>query len=882
MNIKQKAQQIRWKKIIAIVITVSIVTVFSLGGYFAWYIYTSGDKFDENKLLSEQSTRIFDQDGNVIYTLGDDNRGKRVNVTYEDLPQVLVDAVVSAEDSRYFEHDGFDLPRIAKTLLTNILARGITGGGSTITQQVVKKSYGYDNNKTYLRKIKEVHLAVQATRKISKEDILTRYLNKIYFGGSLSSVGIGAASKYYFNKEVQQLTLPEAALLAGTLNSPNKFDPYFHIDNATRRRNIILELMLDHGYISKEECDDAKQVPVENMLHQGNENNRALMSYIDMVVNEATRETKHDPRKEAMDIYTYIDTDLQNYLYDLSNTFSFPDAYMQVGASVQSTKDGRIKAVLPGRNYKYTGTNRATAKQQPGSSLKPVIDYGAAFELLDWSTGHEVEDKEIEKFKNFDGRLHGSMSISEALKNSWNLPAIRTYNDVRSKVGTKPILQMLEKSGVDLTEEDKDPNLAFAIGGWKYGMSPVESASLYATVSNGGKHIPAHMIDYISFNEEKIKVDEEKQKEAQQAFSPETAFMIQQVQNEYMPSYGFGLNKAQFLAKTGTSNYSSTDKHVKLRGKARDSWLSAYNPDYALSVWLGYDTPDANEYGLTMEKHMLLSRNVASKIIEKISKKKVSNSFNKPDGVYQAKMIRGSYPYQSPNAYTPEDKIITAWFKKGHGPAEKSEDENPSINPLNSFKAQLTDNKKIQVSFDPYNPSEAVTNPDANENTKTYGPIRYGVEIKDASSGKVLQTYMLDRSSEILDYSPTSTIIVSGYYTYKDAANIRSNQISQTLTIEQDLGNINYSLTHNNLPIKESLPPESSFELNIKRQRENSKVTITVTNDSGANVIAPIEIPRGNTSYIFTLHTAGIYKIIINESFNGKNAPPAVETVVIA
>ena len=295
--IKTKSKtKLNWKKIFTSLGIVMIVLCLAGGSFFAWTIYKETEDFSAKKLLSEEPSKIYDDKGELMYTYGSDVNGKRENITYEDLPQVLIDAVVAAEDSRFFEHDGFDLPRIAKTLITNLAHLSIRGGGSTITQQVIKKSYFPKEEQTYTRKISEIFLAIQATKEVSKEEILTLYLNKIYFGRSTNSIGIAAASKYYFNKEVSQLTLPEAALLAGTLNSPSAYDPYYNLDLATKRRDIILNLMVDHGYITQKECDLAKQVKIENMLCRGTStSDDSLAAYVDLVTKEVKEKTGLDP-----------------------------------------------------------------------------------------------------------------------------------------------------------------------------------------------------------------------------------------------------------------------------------------------------------------------------------------------------------------------------------------------------------------------------------------------------------------------------------------------------------------------------------------------------------------------------------------------------------
>lgn len=906
MKIKTKAsflKSVKWKRVVLVIATATAVIIGSFGVYFAWNIYRQTDDFDAKNLLADEPSRIYDANGNLIFTLGSDENGKRMNVEYEDLPQVLVDAIIAAEDSRFFIHDGFDLPRIGKAFITNLSAGRITAGGSTITQQVIKKSYFPEEEQTYTRKFSEIFLAMQATKEVNKEEILTMYLNKIYFGRSLSSIGIGAASQYYFDKEVSELTLPEAALLAGTLNSPSSYDPYHNLELATQRRNVILGLMVDHGYICEEEASDARSVPVENMLSQ-NASTLIHQAYIDAVIKEVKERTGLDPVDVQMEIHTFLNPDIQEYVDDLANDgFTFPDEYMQVGASIQSNKDGRIISVIGGRNYQNFGTNRSTIKQQPGSSLKPVIAYGAAFEYLNWSTGHQVEDKAFTKVPgynptNYDGSVgqHGQMSIAQALYDSWNLPAIWALDAVTEEVGGTAIYNMFERFGVDMTGEDRTIPPSFAIGGWSKGTTPMELASIQATIANNGTHVEAHTINYIEIVNDGtvINVDEEIQAEATQAISAEAAFMIREVQAEQMGISGNGYRALQFgeiRAKTGTTNH---PRDGIFQGAAKDSWLAAYNPDYAVAVWMGYDETDAREHRLTMSNNQLIARQFSAKIYEKLTENGVQNSFpSKPSGVYQAPMVRGSYPYQSPSANTPDQRIINAWFKNGHGPEKEAEDL--GINNLSSFDAQIGNDGKIAVNFAPYDPADAATNPDANEATKLYGRVRYGVDIKDAATGQVLQSYQLDSPSATLDYTPTSSVIVSGYYTFENATSIRSNEISRTLTINDDnenteLGAIQYSVTDSNGnaitgPISKVPNEPIPIFVSVTRQRPGSVITIRLLSQSGA-VIAP---PPGTDPTLaqnlngvrVELESVGTYIIEITETYNGVSAPPASISIVV-
>ena len=636
---RQKTKKLNSKKIITVVTMLILCLILVFSCIFGYSIYKDTAAFDSEKLLSSGASVMYDSNGNVMYTYGSQENGTRENITYDDLPQVLVDAIVAAEDSRFFEHNGFDLPRIVKAALSNLKAGGITGGGSTITQQLIKKTYFPDAQKTYSRKLSEIILAIQADKALSKEEILTLYLNKIYFGRSTSSIGIAAASKYYFNKDVSELTLPEAAMLAGSLNSPYNYDPYYCLENATKRRNKILNLMVRHGYITQEECDEAKNIKVENTLCAAPSTNSSVnAAYVDIVTAEVKKRTGLDPLKTQMNIYTYCNSDTQALAAAIGNgeKYAYGDEDMRMGGAVQSSQDGRIVAVIGGRNYSYGNYNYATQKQQPGSSVKPFLDYGLAFENLDWCTGKTLEDTPYSKGKftpkNWDGQFHGTVTLTSALENSWNIPAIKTYEEVTKEIGKSGVVSAMESLGIDMSKETNPTNLSYAIGGWDRGISPLEMASAYATISNNGLYTESHTINYVEVVQtgEKYNIDEEIQNNAKQsAYSKASAFMIRHVMLDYTKNgsgnYAYLSGLSNVGAKTGTSNWGSTAKNG-MAGKSRDLWMSAYTPDYICSVWMGFGK-EGIEKGKTTSRYKAYPGKVVQMLLKHLQSKNSKKSY---------------------------------------------------------------------------------------------------------------------------------------------------------------------------------------------------------------------------------------------------------------
>ena len=866
----KKKSQLNWKKVLVSLIIVFIIICLGMGCFFAWSVYKETEDFSAERLLSGEASKIYDANGELMYTYGSDENGKRENVTYEELPQVLIDAVVSAEDSRFFEHDGFDLPRIAKTFITNLASLRITGGGSTITQQVIKQSYFPDAERTYTRKLSEVILAIQATKEISKEEIITLYLNKIYFGRSTSSIGVAAASKYYFNKDVSQLTLPEAALLAGTLNSPSRYDPYYNLEAATSRRNVVLNLMVQHGYITQEECDLAKQVKVENMLSQSSTtSDSSLAAYVDLVTEEVIEKTGMNPAETQMNIYTYCNQDLQRMATQMANgeTYDYTDEDLQMAGSVQSTQDGRIVAVIGGRNYKSGDLNKATVKQQPGSSMKPILDYGLAYKYLDWCTGHTVEDKETTfnshgsnswTPKNWDGSFHGSMTISEALVNSWNIPAISTFEQVLDSAGEDAVIEDMKSLGIDMSyEEENGIQLPYAIGGWAKGVSPVELAGAYATVANNGIYIESHTINYVEIvdKNETVNVDQDIQDNATQSLGEDVSFMIRETMLSYSSSgsgsYAYLSGIDNVGAKTGTSNTES--------GASKDLWMTAYTPDYTCSVWMGFESQALKE-GKNTSRYRAYPGKVVGDLLEYLEDNTTEKKSypDQPDSVEQIQIVAGVYPYQSPSSSTPASSVITCWAKKGKGPTSTAAEA--TINNLNSFEATLNSSGTINVSFGAYDTSSGTT----------YGTVVYVVEVYDESN-QLVHTETLSNNTGTINYKPTGNVRVVGYYKYAELE-VTSNKVERTINVNtSQLDDVSYTITSNGSTVSNgSTISGTSIAINVHAQNESNTITIQFLSSTGESILDPITF-TGSATREFTLDSGFTYTVRVTES-NGTNS----------
>lgn len=804
---------------LCIIITASICVV-------GFKTFNQIKDYDLANLELTTGSSIIDAKGRSIYTYGGVNTQY---CEYKDIPEVMVDAIVAAEDARFFRHNGFDLPRIIKAFLSNLLAGHITSGGSTITQQLVKKTFYPEAEQTIQRKLGEIILSIEATNKTSKQKVLELYLNKIYFGAGTNTIGLYAASHYYFNKKPKDLTLPEAAMLAGTVNSPVSYDPFYHLDLAEKRRNIVLTLMRSHGYISQKSEEAAKSIPVSHMLDTNPlKATSGYASYIDRVRQEVVEKTGYDPHTTNMTIYTYMDRKLQKTLDNISKekSYTFTDPDMQAGAVVQQAKNGRIVGILAAKDYQIGNTDYAyTERHQPGSSIKPIVDYAAAFEYLNWSTGQYVSDDKLTidgwTPKNWDGGTHGNVSLYQALGNSWNLAAVRTLKTVVDEVGDKQVVKFLTKNGFNM--KDQTFSLAYAIGGWSQGVTPEEMAAAYATISNGGTYVEPHTIKKVVINTtgRVINVDKDCQKNAVQAMSDSTAFLLRHVMTDVVKSYSSysSLNIGDKIgAKTGTSNHDGAISGIPA-GANKDIWMCAFSPDYAWACWNGYPGSVQTKKGKYITSGHYDSHTISAKIANYLHSYDLKNKYETPDSVVKKQMIIGSDPYAAPTSQTPQSSIVTEWFVKGHEPKNRGNVQTDiETLSLNGFSASISSGR-IAVTF---TPGSSTSN------------VEYIVKIYNGST--LLGTDSFSSQSGTLSYVPEEgvTYTLDGYMQSTDGSQ-KSNTLSTTVTMEAEedpVGTATFSVSSDAGGISQGASINSSSITVTTSGPTGHKITITVNGSS--------------------------------------------------
>ncbi|NCC55359.1 MAG: penicillin-binding protein, partial [Erysipelotrichia bacterium] len=368
-------------------------------------------------LYSESSTEIYDLDGNVITTLANTD-GVRENIAYEDIPQVVIDAFLSIEDSRYFKHSGFDLPRFIKSGWVNVISGGIAQGGSTLTMQLVDVKLFPDasGNDSLVQKLEqkvvEIFKSMDIEARLDKEQILEYYLNSINFGGPARGIQKGA--QYYFGKDAKNLNLTEAAFLAGVINAPGSYNPYYantnpeiktYLQRASERRNQVLYQMNNHGYISDDEYKLALSTDLSLQLNGETAfSTDSYASIIKVVVDETREKTGKDPYTTPMKIYTTISKESQELADKILNgeVVNFPNERIQTGFTLMDNQTGAILAIGGGRGYSLDSqyNHGYYFDHQIGSTAKPIVEYAAAFEDLGYSTEQTFEDTPIDNYAN--------------------------------------------------------------------------------------------------------------------------------------------------------------------------------------------------------------------------------------------------------------------------------------------------------------------------------------------------------------------------------------------------------------------------------------------------------------------------------------------------
>jgi penicillin-binding protein 1A len=417
-NTKTKKGKRRFKNIALMGISIIGIVILALFATFMFYVIVKAPNFKPENLYKKETTIIYDSQNQIVAKLGAEKREK---ITYNDLPQVLIDAIIATEDSRYYQHNGFDLPRFLKASLGQATGNRNAGGASTLSMQVVKNNFT-STNQSIIRKFTDIYLAIFKLEKTyTKEQILEFYVNIPYLGGG--SYGVEQACKTYFGKSVRDINLAEASLIAGMFQAPNYYDPFINPDKTTARRKTVLHLMNLHGYITEEEEKIANAIPIKDLLVSSSSNENKYQGYIDTVVAEVIKKTKNNPYNIPMKIYTNMDSEKQVYINKImtGELYKFRNDVVQTGIAVLDINTGKIIAIGANRQLDGERTyNFATMiDRQPGSTAKPIFDYGPGMEYNNWSTYTPFLDEPYSysdgtSIKNWDSKYQGLITLRKA------------------------------------------------------------------------------------------------------------------------------------------------------------------------------------------------------------------------------------------------------------------------------------------------------------------------------------------------------------------------------------------------------------------------------------------------------------------------------------
>ena len=622
-----------------------VIAAIVLGGGVFFYYVSKAPSLSESKLVATTSSKIYDNKNQLIADLGSE---RRVNAQANDIPTDLVKAIVSIEDHRFFDHRGIDTIRILGAFLRNLQSNSLQGG-STLTQQLIKLTYfsTSTSDQTISRKAQEAWLAIQLEQKATKQEILTYYINKVYM--SNGNYGMQTAAQNYYGKDLNNLNLPQLALLAGMPQAPNQYDPYSHPEAALDRRNLVLSEMKGQGYISAEQYEKAINTPITDglqSLKSVNSYPAYMDNYLKEVIDQVEQETGYNLLTTGMDVYTNVDQEAQKRLWDIYNSdqyVSYPDDDLQVASTVVDVSNGKVIAQLGARHQASNvsfGTNQAVETNRDwGSTMKSITDYAPALEYGVYdSTASIVHDVPYNypgtdtPLYNWDHVYFGNITIQYALQQSRNVTAVETLN----KVGLDKAKTFLNGLGIDY------PSMHYANAissnttesNKQYGASSEKMATAYAAFANGGIYHKPMYINKIVFSDGSEK---EFSDAGTRAMKETTAYMMTEMMKTVL---AYGTGRGAYLpwlaqaGKTGTSNYTDDEieKHIKNTGYvAPDEMFVGYTRKYSMAVWTGY----SNRLTPIVGDGFLVAAKVYRSMITYLSEDTHPEDWTMPDGLFR-------------------------------------------------------------------------------------------------------------------------------------------------------------------------------------------------------------------------------------------------------
>lgn len=780
------------KKMILNILIICVIAFASLMAVFFAYIIVKAPKFDPNNLKFTQMSELYDTEGNIITKMGNENR---TEISYDDLPEVLIDAIIATEDSKFFQHNGFDLARFMKASMYQLVGKN-RGGASTLTMQIAKNNYTSTESKGFegiTRKFTDIYLSIfKIERKYTKKEILEFYVNDSYLGNG--AYGVEQASLNYFGKSVSELNLAEASFIAGLFQSPNYYNPYNYPERAEGRRKTVLYLMQRHGYITEEEKEIAENSPITSYIKktQTSGTYSEYQGYIDTVVEELENEYDLNPYTTPLKIYTAMNRNKQDFVNKVMNgeAWKWENENAQAGVVMTDSASGEILAVGAGRNknsersYNYaTMTNR-----QIGSTAKPIFDYGPAVEYLGWGTVNYIDDtpttySDGTKISNSDGGYKGRLPLYQALGLSRNVTALKTFQQVAKEAGNDKILKFASSLGIT-PEVDKNGKIheAHSIGSFtgstKKGESrnsPMTMAGAYQAFSNGGYYIKPHTIKKFVYKDTDEVVETKSAKT--RVMNDSTAYIINYSLNwsatEGLAKSAAGISGVQTAAKTGTSNFDeATIKRYHLSSKAvNDLWVCGYTPKQTITFWYGYDSiTKGHSTTSSWSTRDKFYRNLAENLFDKDG-----SSFARPSSIEEVSVVRNSIPLKKA-LYGG----VVGYFRKGTGPDETGTEQAEQLPSVSGVTSSISGNT-VHLKWNGIS-AEDMVNLNFDD---SYGTLGYDIYVKDGSGGSEVYVGTTTSTSytHTTSYSNPVYVIYTAYSNYKTN---RSKGVEHKVSVTSD------------------------------------------------------------------------------------------------
>lgn len=910
----QSEKSLRRQRIVAWVLIVCVgLGIVGTAGIWAFAIDAWKDNPDlyAEDFASLTATKLISEDGVTYHTTGLKTADA---ITYDELPQVLVDAFIATEDSRFFIHNGVDTPRFIKAMMVNVkdsitgLRLSFSQGGSTITMQLIKNTYfvkedveGGDSQlaadsgiKGVQRKFQELFLATELEKQqvLTKQEQVAFYLNNIYFGAGNNTMGIQSSTRRYFDKDVKELNLLESAFMAGVINAPNAYSPYQSIRKAKERTDVILDLMLMHGYISKDEHAVAKATPLENLFVDRQtraEESYEYQAYIDLVYEEVKTLTGHSMTAAPMIITTNMNTKVQDGIEkvqrrEVAAMNPGEDSYLQMGSALVENGTGAIVGVFGGYDYDTRlAFNRARdTKMQPASIIKAVLSYPLAFEHLGISSQHIMTDApyvhggmtaDTGLVNNYDHRFLGDVELNFNFADSRNTTAIRLLEDTAGKIGGAGVIKYMNDIGISGVSSF-DP--VYAIGGGNMLTSPLEMAEALSTIMNYGEHIKPTTIQKIEFLDGREPIINEPK--ATQVIDEASAYLSTDLMKYAVAGAnpGFLINTRKsypVFGKTGTNGWSK-EGAARLgiaEGTAKNRNMLTATDRFSISTWVGFDD-EKKEHRPWMDER-LVSMNIPGKfnsyVLDLLADVYgAGKDLDKPADVVDITHIKGPFPYQRPIEGMNPDMIVTGQINKRHlslvDPEPQSLD---SLKNVEVESSQMGNQVSANMTFTPY-PDESkltiapntremtipgtdrvVTGRRLYDDSWLYGAVEYVVDV--TVDGTVVDT--IKSSKDVVgvrvNVPAGSKLELCGYYGYSNSSTVFSNKLCKTIDVKSSspadsvtLPNINESiLSLKNNASKNGVQLDITYEfgsiadlgkvLSIKDDKDNVLAGKTMSTD---------------------------------------------------